>query len=184
AAALAMVLGAALFTHTLVGLTCTLLAGAWWLWGLARAARGEEKARRALLPLALAVALAGLTLAPYLFAVAAAKRRQLANGLSLRALVSAVVAGAPFLPARLAELARRARVRGPSRELLAPALGLLVLGLGLRLPENNQSKFWNLLFLLLAPPAAIAWQSGLSRMRGAPKAALVTGLLVAVVPTV
>ena len=184
AAALAAVLCAALFTHTLVGLTCALLAGLWWLWGLARATRGEEDARRALVPLALAVALAGLVLAPYLFAVAAAKRRQLANGLSLRALVSGVVAGALFLPAGLAALARGARVRGPTRELLAPALGLIVLGLGLRLPENNQSKFWNLLFLLLAPPAAIAWQSGLSRTRGALKGVLVAGLLVAVVPTV
>lgn len=181
AAALAVVLAAALFTHTLVGFTCALLAGVWWLWGLARAARGEDLARRVLAPLALAVAAAGLALAPYLLAVAAAKQRQLSSGLSPRSLASGLIAGALFLPAGFAWLAR---ARAPARELLAPALALALLGLGLRLPENNQSKFWNLLFLLLATPAALAWHSGLSSTRGAVRGLLGTGLLVAVVPTV
>src|SRR5439155_21451186 len=135
-------------------------------------------------PRSLGAAWAGLVRPRSSLAVPAARRRALATGPSLRAFVSGVVAGALFLPAGLAALARGARVRGPTRELLAPALGLIVLGLGLRLPENNQSKFWNLLFLLLAPPAAIAWQSGLSRTRGALKGVLVAGLLVAAVPTV
>jgi hypothetical protein len=181
ATALAVVLAAAFFTHTLVGFTCALLAGAWWLWALARAARGEDAARRALVPLALAVAAAGVALAPYLLAVAAAKQRQLSSGLSARALASGAIAGALFLPAGFAWLAR---ARGPARELLAPALVLVLLGLGLGLPENNQSKFWNLLFLLLAAPAALAWDSGLSSARGVLRGLLVTGLLVAVVPTV
>jgi hypothetical protein len=183
AAALAVVLAAALFTHTVVGLAAALLAGAWWMWGLVRASRGEAAPRRVLVPLAIAVAAAGVALAPYVLAVAGGKERALGNGLSLRALASGLIAGALFVPAGFAWLARAARSPGPARDLLPPAVALALLGLGLSLPENNQSKFWNLLFLLLAPPAALAWHAGLSRARLALRGWAVAGLAAALVPT-
>ena len=184
AATLAAVLAAALFTHTLAGLTCALLAGVWWLWALARAVRGEPAVRGALLPLALAVAAALLLLAPYLLAVTGGKERQLGSGFSARAIASGLIGGALFVPAGLVWLARAARERGPARELLPVALVLALLGLALGLPENNQSKFWNLLFLLLAAPAALAWQAWLTRLSGATRTVAVAALAAAVVPTV
>jgi hypothetical protein len=183
AAGLAVVLAAAFFTHTMVGFTAALLAGVWWLAALVRAARGEAGMPRVLALLAAAVAAATLTLAPYLLAVAAGKQHPLGNGLSRRALVSGLVAGALFVPAGFTWLARGARRPGPARELLALAAALALLGLTLKLPENNQSKFWNLLFLVLAPPAALAWHAGLRRARVATRGVVATGLVVAVLPT-
>jgi hypothetical protein len=49
--------------------------------------------------------------------------------------------------------------------LLLVGLVFTGLALALRLPENNQSKFFNLLFLLLAAPAALAWL-GMMRRNG------------------
>jgi hypothetical protein len=183
AVVLALVLAAAFFTHTLVGATCSLLAGVAWLARLARGVRGDRASLRVLAPLAFAVIVAGVALAPYLVSVTAGKERQLANGFSTRSLISALLAGSFLVPAGIAWLARAARAGGAARDLLPLAITLVLLGLALGLPENNQSKFWNLGFLLLAPPAALFWLAALGRMSGARRAALAALLALALLPT-
>ena len=73
---------------------------------------------------------------------------------------------------------------GGAMKLHVATLGALVaLGLGLRLPENNQSKFWNLLFLLLAAPAALFSLAAFDRAGRAARRWLVAGFAAGVVPT-
>jgi hypothetical protein len=184
AAALALVEAAALFLHTVVGLTTVLVAGAWWLTALLAPGRGEPAApRRALIPVAAAFAAAGLALSPYLLSIAGAKHGQLANGLSARALGSWLLAGALIVPMGGVWLGAAARRRGPARVLLPLVAGLTLLALALKLPENNQSKFFNLLLLALAPAAALGWLELHDRLRGGARAALAGLLVAALVPT-
>lgn len=178
--ALALLAGAALFFHTVAGFTILLVAGAW---GAVTLAAGDGAARRAVAVVGLALGAALLAHAPYLLAVAGGKQSQLAPGLSARALVSVAWVGAAFVPAGLAWLAARAREPGAARHALVAALALAALGLALRLPENNQSKFMNLLFVLLAPAAALGWAAWDAGLGAAGRAALRALGVAALVPT-
>jgi hypothetical protein len=156
---LALILAAALFLHTVVGITCLLLLGGWGLFdGLRRA-----RARESLLPVvrAGAAALGALVvLAPYLASIMLGKESQLRAGLSPLALSTWLWGGLLFVPAGMIFLLRR------SRGLFAMAALLTLLGLTLDPSDNNQSKFLNLLFLMLAAPAAILLRSRLRGWRG------------------
>jgi hypothetical protein len=68
--------------------------------------------------------------------------------------------------------------------VLPMTAALLALGLLLRLSENNQSKFFNMLFLLLAPAAGMAWSEALARLRGMRRLAVAAVLAAGVAPTV
>ena len=98
-------------------------------------------------------------------------------------LTSLVWGGALVVPAGLAWLARRARPDRAAWVLLAAAVPLVLLGVALRLPENNQSKFLNLLQLLLAAPAAIAWLAVWDRAGAAARGALAAGGALLALPT-
>jgi hypothetical protein len=167
-AALALIAGSALFLHTVVGFTLVLLAAVWGGWALAR---GDRAARGGVLGVGAALAAALLVHAPYLLAIAGAKRGQLGPGWSAPALVSMAWAGAAVVPAGLAWLWAAARSDARARDVLAIALALAVLALGLRLPENNQSKFLSLLFVLLSAPAARAYAGAFGRARPRARAA-------------
>jgi hypothetical protein len=75
------------------------------------------------------------------------------------------------------------RARAAGRALLPFAAALALAALFIRLPENNQSKFLNLLFLLLAVPAAQGWAGWVGRLRPSLRAAAATAALLAVLPT-
>lgn len=185
AAALAVLEAAALYLHTVVGLAFGTVAVLWVLWAAWRARRPEERSLLRPLPfLVLAGMAAAAALAPYLAAIALGKRSVLAWGLSPRALFSWLGAGALFVPAGMLWLVARGRRPGPARELLGIAVALTVLGLALRLPENNQAKFLSLLFVLLAPPAALGWAALFTRLGGPGRVLLAAGLALATLPTV
>ncbi|MFN8587797.1 MAG: hypothetical protein U0704_08320 [Candidatus Eisenbacteria bacterium] len=162
--ALAAAVGATLFVHTVVGYGLLLLCALWGALALVQAVAGSRERAAAVLPFALAVAGAVLLLSPYLAEITWGKRGQLSSaGFGRRALYSFVLGGALYVPAGFAWLATRAR-RGfaPLALLLAAAL-VAAFALALKLPENNQSKFLNVLWLLLAAPAALGFEAALRR---------------------
>lgn len=170
--ALAACVAATLFVHTVVGYALLLLCATWCVVAAVRGVTGDHRRLAALFPILLAVAGAITVLAPYLIEITLGKRGQLSVGLTRKALYSFVVGGAFYIPAGFAWLAARARGGRDDREtnaslaplaLLVPALLVAGMALALRLPENNQSKFLNLLFLLLAAPAALGLQALLDR---------------------
>lgn len=177
--ALAACVAATLFVHTVVGYALLLLCATWCVIAVVRGVTGDHERLAALFPIALAVLGAIAVLSPYLVEITLGKRGQLSIGLGRKALYSFVVGGAFYIPAGFAWLASRVR-RGRESlapiALLVPALLVAGMALALRLPENNQSKFLNLLFLLLAAPAALGLQAALDRI-GRPLAWLALGFL-------
>jgi hypothetical protein len=78
----------------------------------------------------------------------------------------------------------RARALRPAaREALILAVVLTLLGLALRLPSDNQTKFFNLLFLLLAAPAGLALVRLWDGRGRAGRVTLVVALALGVIPT-
>ena len=183
-ALLALTLSAALFLHTVVGQCAVLVVGAWWCWSALAALRGDATARGRLLPLAGTIAAALVLLSPYLLAIMAGKRAGLGLGLSAVALRSAVLGGAAILPAAAGWCLRRAGTSEAARLMTVAAIVLLSLGLFVQLPEHNQSKFFNLAWLLLAPPAALGWSEWTSAWGRAPRWAMGTLGAIALLPTV
>ena len=116
--------------------------------------------RRALAPVALALACGGLAMAPYLRAIAGpGAGAGLGWGLAAnaRGLVSTLVAGAFLLPWAAWRLAA-GHPREPGEQALAGMLaGLVLAACLLRFPGDNQSKLLDLALLLAAAPAALAW---------------------------
>ncbi|MCC6652673.1 MAG: hypothetical protein IT348_16090 [Candidatus Eisenbacteria bacterium] len=182
ATALGLALAATLFVHTVVGYAALLLCATWFAIAVARALAGSRDGAAALVPLALAVIAAVLLLSPYLAEITLGKRGQLSVGMGRKALYSFVVGGAFYVPAGFAWLAARARRDAAALALLVPGLLVAGLALALRLPENNQSKFLNLLFLLLAAPAALGIQSALARIPERARVAAAGFLLLAALP--
>lgn len=183
-AVLGVTLAATLFIHSVIGYCLLLWLGAWWLGSTFEAARGDRAARARIIPLGVTVVLAVACVVPYLYATAAGKQSAAHLGVSMGAVRSAVLGGAVLVPAAFAWLwARRRRVPDNTVLLLGAAL-LLVLGLVVRLPENNQSKFFNLLWLLVAAPAALAWEDRASRGPRWVAVALVALGVAALLPTV
>jgi hypothetical protein len=182
--ALGLAFGAALFIHSVVGWSAALLAGGWWWWALWRSRRPEERhLRGTLVPLLVVFAAAVALLTPYLAVTTIGKHQAMAPGFSRLALLTWLLSGLLVVPAGMAWLWRaRTRVAGAS-DLLVFAVLLTGAGLSLSLPGLNQSKFFNLLFLLLAAPAGVAWMDLLARSRGTSRRVLVAVLALAVVPT-
>lgn len=181
--ALGLAVAAALFIHSVVGWSAALMAGGWWWWALWRARRPEAPERATLVPLIVVFAAVVVALSPYLAVTTLGKHQALASGFSTRAFVTWLFAGLLVVPAGMAWLWRsRSRVAG-ARELLVFAILLTAAGLSLSLPGQNQSKFFNLLFLLLAAPAGSGLVELLERARGRARAALVAVLALGVVPT-
>jgi hypothetical protein len=170
---LGLVTAAALFTHTVAGLCALAVGGVWCAWR----ARGGL---RAVVAPALAIGAGLVVTLPYLIAVAGGKRGALGSGLSPLAISSLVLGGALLIPAAVYGLA--ARATRAVREVALAAVVLAALGLLVKLPESNQSKFMSLLFVLLAAPAAVgiakAW-----RERPRLRAPLALGLAAASLPT-
>lgn len=177
----AAVLAAGLFTHTVVGDVLVLVAGAVWLACALRAGR-DAAARATLAPLALAALAAALVTAPYLVAVSAGKRVAVSAGLTPAAVVSLLWGAAVVGPAALVALLARTR-RAEASALLVVAATLAALALLVKLPENNQSKFDNLLLLALAAPAAAGLLLLGARFGVGARAAGVAGLALLLVPT-
>ncbi|MEO5988430.1 MAG: hypothetical protein ABIU54_01335, partial [Candidatus Eisenbacteria bacterium] len=155
---LAVTLAATLFVHSVVGYCALLLVCVWWGSCALEAVRGDPAARARLVPLALSATLAMALVSPYLFVITAGKVGLVRYGITPAAMRSALFGGAALAPAALLWLGARARSMPVARILLLGACALLVVGLVVRLPENNQSKFFNVLWLMLAAPAALAWR--------------------------
>jgi hypothetical protein len=183
--ALGMAFAAALFIHSVVGWSAALIAGGWWWWALWRSRRpGEREQRRALLPLIAVFAAVAVLLSPYLAITTLGKQKAMAPGFSPLAIGTWLLSGLLLVPAGMGWLWRmRAHVPG-ARDLLVFAVLLTAAGLSLWLPGNNQSKFFNLLFLLLAAPAGLAVVAIRRRARGMARRLVDLTLAVAVVPTV
>jgi hypothetical protein len=179
---LGLVQMASLFLHSVAGWAQALCAALWWCWAATRAPRDRE-ARGRLVPLAAVFVLATLLVLPYLWVTTHGKSGALGFRFSPVALSSLLVAGSLFLAASLPVLAGWARSRGAGRELLAPAAALVLAGLLIRLPENNQSKFLNLLFLMLAPPAAEGLSALWRQLSRPGRTALAAAGALAVLPT-
>lgn len=159
AMAFAVTLAATLFIHTVIGEALALLAGVWWLWRARAALVGEWHARQQLLTLMLATIAAVICVAPYLFEIMSGKHSRLGPGWSPIALYSFFAGGALLVPAALVWLVARAKRRPDAAVILVLFVACAALALGLKLPENNQSKFLNLLWLLAAAPAALGYQA-------------------------
>ncbi len=183
--ALGLAFGAAMFIHSVVGWSGAMLAGGWWWWALWRSrSPGERHLRHVLLPLIVVIAAAVALLSPYLAITTVGKQNIVALGFSPLALGTWLLAGLLVVPAGMAWLWNaRHRVAG-ARDLLVFAVLLTVAGLSVWLPGLNQSKFFNLLFLLLSAPAGLVWVERISRLGGPARRFLMAGLLVAIVPTV
>src|SRR5262249_46411145 len=98
-------------------------------------------------------------------------------------LSSLLLAGWVYLVGALPVLRRRERDGSRGVDLVPMAAALVLAALFIRLPENNQSKFLNLLFLLLSAPAAVGWCARWARLGSRGKAILAALALIAVVPT-
>lgn len=167
---LSLVLAAALFVHTVVGLACLLLLGIWGLFeGLRRLVRRETLVP--VLRVAFAAVVAVAAVSPYLASILMGKEGQMRSGLSPLALSTWIWGGLLVVPAGTLGLRRR------SWSLFVVAAALTLLGLAIDPSDNNQSKFMNLLFLLLAAPAAMELHK---RLRGPVGAAV----LLTTLPTV
>jgi len=174
----------ALFTHTVVGFCCLGLAGGWWLAGLMRfLLRRSPVFRRARLWLPIAAGSALVPLAPYLAAILSGKRGGPAAGLSPQAIMTLVWGGALLVPIAVVWLWRGRERIAAAREILVLSLLLAIPALAIDPSDNNQSKFFNLLFFMLAAPAGIAWSGLALRLRGARRAALAALLCCATLPT-
>jgi hypothetical protein len=169
--AVALVVGAALFVHTIVG-------GALIGCGVAMIVTGAARGRVPSPAWLLALGAPALLLTPYVASFAAARPDAGVAGPWWRALTTLIVGGALVVPAGLLALAR-----GAGGALVAPALALAAAGLLGRLEGDNQSKLFNLLFMLLSAPAALTWSGWLGRWRGMGRTALAALLTLAVVPT-
>ena len=176
---LALVAAAALFTHTVAGFSALAVAG---VWGAAELARGGPR-RAAALRAALAL-LAGVALAvPYLLAVTHGKHAAIGPGFSRGAVGSLVLGGALLVPAGAWAAWRFSRARPIAADLLIAMGVLAALGLLLRLPESNQSKFFNLLFLVAAAPAALAILALAERALPPARIVIAIAVALAVLPT-
>lgn len=182
-AALGLTVAAALFTHSVVGWSAALIAGGWWWWTLVRS-RGTLALRPVLVRLPLVFAAAVVILLPYLAATTIGKQHGLAPGLSGRALGTWLLSGLLIVPLGFTRLWNERTRSEDARHLLVFAVVLSIAGLTIWMPGNNQSKFFNLLFLLLAAPAGLALSDGLERASARARRALVAALALAIVPTV
>lgn len=183
---LALVTGAALFTHTVAGFSALAVAWAWWAIGAGAALRGAF-AWGTLARVAGAIG-AGVVLAlPYLVTVSRGKHGALAPGFTASSVGSLLEAGALFLPAAVIGFrslsGSEPRVRALARVALLAALVIGAMGVLVKLPESNQSKFQNLLFVLLAAPAGLGLAATWRRLTGLQRPAFVLALALATVPT-
>lgn len=182
---LALVQAASLFLHSVVGWANALMAAGWGVWALLRARhRWESHLRLTLVGLAAAGVAAVVMLFPYLAATSAGKQQEIGWGLTAPVLRTWLLAGGLYVVPGMLWLARRAAAPGPARELWGFAVALTLAALLLGLPLANQSKLFNLLFLLLAAPAALKVLIWYEEWRGVRRALLVGGLVLATVPTV
>ncbi len=179
--ALGLLVLAALFTHTVIGYVMLLVAAPLGLLLLARALRREPGAWSAVFALSLAVVLPLVLLSPYLVEITMGKRGQFHAGFSLPSVVTMLAGGLAYVVPGFAWLQGRARRSREAQPLLLVAVVLAILAMSLKLPENNQSKFFNLLFLVLAAPAAFAWAGWLGgrspRVRRIGTVALACGIV-------
>ena len=181
--AFCLLAAAALFIHTVVGYSIVIAAGVVGLTLLPGALRGRALERRAVLAVAAATVTAGLVLAPYLLEITLGKRGQFRPGLSLPGLATLVIGGFCTVVPGFAWLVSRARRSPDAARVLGIAGIFAVMAMTLKLPENNQSKFFNILFLLLAPPAALFWISWLVSPRRLVRTAAVLVLAGGALPT-
>lgn len=182
--ALGVAVAAAMFIHSVVGWASAMLAGTWWWWALWRSRRPDRRPLRAvLLPLLIVFEAVVALLMPYLAVTTLGKEGTLAPGFSLQALATWLLAGLLVVPAGTVWLWRQRR-RDGALDLLFFSGVLTVAGLSIWLPGNNQSKFFNLLLLLLAAPAGLGLHDLLRRARGRRRALLAAGLVAATAPTV
>lgn len=181
--AFALLFASALFIHTVSGYALVVLAGLAWLVLAADVLRGDRARAASLLAIAVAVAVALLVLSPYLVEITAGKKGQFARGFIVANLVSLVVGAALYAAAGFGWLAGRLRASRDARVLFACAAVLLLFSMSLKLPENNQSKFFNLLFILLPAPAAMGWCAFLARLGPPWRRAAVATIVAGAVPT-
>jgi hypothetical protein len=179
AALLAAALAAAAALHTVAGFAAAVSLAAIAAQRLAGALGGRRPPPwRALALVAFATLAAIAITAPYVLAVAAPRRHPPALALEEASWLGWAVWGALFTFPGLGWLAAWSRRSNAARDLLAAAGALSALGLFLALPDGNQSKFLNLLFVLLAPPAALGLLA-LAGRAGARGRRLLAGTLVA-----
>ncbi len=181
---LGLSLAATLFLHSVVGYCALLIAAVWWAKGAVSALRGDAAARVQWFPLARTLLLSVAVVSPYLIVTVAGKQGQLQLGLTSGAVRSALLGGAAIMPAALLWMSARSRQQAPAQLLWVGACLLLVLGLGVRLPENNQSKFFNLLWLLCAAPAALAYEEMMRRVPAFARSLVAVFGAIALLPTV
>jgi hypothetical protein len=180
---IALLQGAALFLHSVVGWANAIVAAGWWGWTLWRARRPDGRTLvRRLVPLALAFAVATVALAPYLQATTTGKHQSLHFGLDGPTLRTWLLAGLAYVPAGMAWLRWAARRDRAARELQGMAIALTLAALLLGLPLGNQSKLFNLLFVMLAAPAALGY-AGWAARGPRVRLALASLLAVALIPT-
>lgn len=182
--ALGLVEASALFVHSVVGWSGAMLAGVWWWWALWRSRRPDQRhLRGVLLPLIAVFAAVVLVLLPYLLVTTVGKHDPVTPADPTRAFLTWVLPGLLVVPAGMTWLWRERRRVPGARDLLLFASLLTVAGLTLSMPGNNQTKFFNLMLLMLSAPAAMGLVALHQRLRGLWRPALVVALLVAVVPT-
>ncbi len=184
AIALGLVQASAFFLHSVVGWATAGLVAGWWVAAMIRYPRGERELGTALFGLPWISAAVLLLLSPYLRATSVGKQDSIGLGFGASAWISLLFGGAAYLAVGVPWLLRRASERGPARELLVLASLLALAGVAVRMPGSNQSKFLNLLFLLLAPAAALGWSGLHDRLAAAPRRLLAAGLALALGPTV
>jgi hypothetical protein len=177
--------GATLCLHTVVGYSVVIAAGSIAALSIPGTLRGERGSARALAGVALAVAVPVFALVPYLAEITLGKQgHQLSPGVSGRGMMTLLLGGLFTVGPALAWLVRHLRRSPDGPRLLVLALVFCAMSLALKLPENNQSKFFNLLFVLLAAPAGLAWDEGLRAARPRTRALLLALLFVGTLPTV
>jgi hypothetical protein len=104
-------------------------------------------------------------------------------GFSLASLCSLAIGGMFVVTPGFTWLAMRARRSPDALRVLLVAGVITALAMSLILFESNQVKFFNLLFLVLAAPAAVGWLDWMRRRRPSVRALAVTVLVAGALPT-
>jgi hypothetical protein len=123
-----------------------------------------------------------LALVPYLQVTTAGKHQSFHFGLDGPTLCTWLLAGLAYVPAGMLWLRAAARRDPAARELAILAIVLSLACLLLGLPLGNQSKLFNLLFALLAAPAALGY-AALAARGPRIRMAMAALLAVALIPT-
>lgn len=177
--AVALSAAATPLTHTAVGVSAVAFVGVWWLVSFARG--GSSRGRLAAIGVALGAGSA--IAAPFLVGVARGRQEPAVLGVTVLAVGSLLLGGALLVPFGSWGAFRQRNSVPLAGDLMVAMIVLTAVGVFVQLPGGNQSKLFNQLFLIAAPPAGLAIAALISRSPPALRVGIPILLGAATIPT-